>query len=164
MILSKIILFDTFHFGTELWQCQKNCEGWLVRVWDGMKWDGSHRFWTSSHQCPTRSHSTKMPHHSAKSDWEQVKGHGDIETAASKTHKLSSHFISRCFRSTLPVKKSSHKQVPSPSEKSFWKFNCFRQKYLKSLLLRHWYEIMALYYVKSILTEISASRQDTRVL
>ena len=28
----------------------------------------------------------------------------------------------------------------------------------------HWYEIMALYYVKSILTEISASRQDKRVL
>ena len=34
----------------------------------------------------------------------------------------------------------------------------------KSLLLGHWYEIMALYYVKSILTEISASRQDRRVL
>ena len=33
-----------------------------------------------------------------------------------------------------------------------------------SLLLRHWYEIIALYYVKSILTEISASRQDRRVL
>ena len=32
------------------------------------------------------------------------------------------------------------------------------------LLLRRWYEIMALYYVKSILTEISASRQDRRVL
>ena len=32
------------------------------------------------------------------------------------------------------------------------------------LLLGHWYEIMALYYVKSILTEISASRQDRRVL
>ena len=35
---------------------------------------------------------------------------------------------------------------------------------LISLLLGHWYEIMALYYVKSILTEISASRQDRRVL
>ena len=34
----------------------------------------------------------------------------------------------------------------------------------RPLLLRHWYEIMALYYVKSILTEISASRQDRRVL
>ena len=34
----------------------------------------------------------------------------------------------------------------------------------KALLLRHWYEIMALYYVKSVLTEISASRQDRRVL
>ena len=33
-----------------------------------------------------------------------------------------------------------------------------------SLLLRHWYEIMALYYVKSILTEISDSRQDRGVL
>ena len=33
-----------------------------------------------------------------------------------------------------------------------------------SLLLGHWYEIMALYYIKSILTEISASRQDRRVL
>ena len=32
------------------------------------------------------------------------------------------------------------------------------------LLLGHWYEIMALYFVKSILTEISASRQDRRVL
>ena len=41
------------------------------------------------------------------------------------------------------------------------------QQYLDvfmSLLLGHWYEIMALYYVKSILTEISASRQDRRVL
>ena len=27
-----------------------------------------------------------------------------------------------------------------------------------TLLLRHWYEIMELYYVKSVLTEISASR------
>ena len=35
---------------------------------------------------------------------------------------------------------------------------------LSTLLLGHWYEIMALYYVKSILTEISASRQDRRVL
>ena len=33
-----------------------------------------------------------------------------------------------------------------------------------ALLLGHWYEIMALYYVKSILTEISASRRDRRVL
>ena len=33
-----------------------------------------------------------------------------------------------------------------------------------ALLLMRWYEIMALYYVKSILTEISASRQDERVL
>ena len=37
-------------------------------------------------------------------------------------------------------------------------------KYYLTLLLRHWYEIMALYYVKSIWTEISASRQDRRVL
>ena len=35
---------------------------------------------------------------------------------------------------------------------------------VETLLLGHWYEIMALYYVKSILTEISASRQDRRVL
>ena len=33
-----------------------------------------------------------------------------------------------------------------------------------TLLLRHWYEIMALYYVKLVLTEISALRQDRRVL
>ena len=33
-----------------------------------------------------------------------------------------------------------------------------------TLLSRHWYEIMTLYYVKSVLTEISASRQDKRVL
>ena len=32
------------------------------------------------------------------------------------------------------------------------------------LLLGHWYEIMTLYYVKSILREISAYRQDRRVL
>ena len=37
-------------------------------------------------------------------------------------------------------------------------------KILLPLLLGHWYEIMALYYVKLILTEISASRQDRRVL
>ena len=37
-------------------------------------------------------------------------------------------------------------------------------QHLPALLLGHWYEIMALYYVKSILTEISASRQDRRVL
>ena len=36
--------------------------------------------------------------------------------------------------------------------------------YDNPLLLGHWYEIMALYYVKPILTEISASRQDSRVL
>ena len=35
---------------------------------------------------------------------------------------------------------------------------------LFTLLLWHWYEIMALYYVKSILTEISASIQDRRIL
>ena len=36
----------------------------------------------------------------------------------------------------------------------------------EALLLGHWYEIMALYYVKSILTEISAYkyRQNRRVL
>ena len=34
----------------------------------------------------------------------------------------------------------------------------------EALLLGHWYEIMAHYYVKSILTEISASKQDRRVL
>ena len=34
----------------------------------------------------------------------------------------------------------------------------------RALLLRRWYEIMAFYYVKSMLTEISASRQDRRVL
>ena len=33
-----------------------------------------------------------------------------------------------------------------------------------ALLLRHWCEIMALHYVKSNLTEISASWQDRRVL
>ena len=40
---------------------------------------------------------------------------------------------------------------------------CFA-KDSRTLLLRHWYEIMTLYYVKSILTEISASRQDRRVM
>ena len=52
---------------------------------------------------------------------------------------------------------------------SFTKYSIFSQKkhyFLSyvSLLLRHWYEIMALYYVKSVSTEISASRQDRRVL
>ena len=42
------------------------------------------------------------------------------------------------------------------------KFSDFKD--LAALLLGHWYEIMALYYVKSFLTEISASRQDRRVL
>ena len=37
-------------------------------------------------------------------------------------------------------------------------------RHVVTLLLGHWYEIMALYYVKSILTEISASRKDRRVL
>ena len=41
---------------------------------------------------------------------------------------------------------------------------CTDARYYLALLLRHWYEIMALYYVKSVLTEISASRQDRRVL
>ena len=36
--------------------------------------------------------------------------------------------------------------------------------FIVALLLGHWYEIMSLYYVKSILTEISASREDKRVL
>ena len=40
---------------------------------------------------------------------------------------------------------------------------CFA-KDSRTLLLRHWYEIMTLYYVKSVLTEISDSRQDRRVL
>ena len=40
----------------------------------------------------------------------------------------------------------------------------FKHGLFVTLLLGHWYEIMALYYVKSILTEISASRQDRRVL
>ena len=39
-----------------------------------------------------------------------------------------------------------------------------KMQHLIALLLGHWYVIMALYYVKSILTEISASRQERRVL
>ena len=31
----------------------------------------------------------------------------------------------------------------------------------RTLLLRHWYEIIALYYIKSILTEFSAPRQGS---
>ena len=45
-----------------------NYEEWLVGVWDGMRWDGSHQFQcklNSSHQNPTNysiwSYSTKMP-------------------------------------------------------------------------------------------------------
>ena len=34
----------------------------------------------------------------------------------------------------------------------------------EALLLRDWYEIIALYDIKSILTDFSASRQDKRVL
>ena len=45
-----------------------------------------------------------------------------------------------------------------------WKLKATPEGVDVSLLLGHWYEIMALYYVKSILTEISASRQDRRVL
>ena len=47
-----------------------------------------------------------------------------------------------------------------PSSISFW---IVLADYMP-LLLGHWYEIMTLYYVKSILTDISASRQDRRVL
>ena len=47
---------------------------------------------------------------------------------------------------------------------NIWYHSCCALWRLSPLLLRHWYEIMALYYVKSILTEISASRQDRRVL
>ena len=43
-------------------------------------------------------------------------------------------------------------------------FERLNAAHFRALLLGHWYEIMALYYVKSILTEISASRQDRRVL
>ena len=58
-------------------------------------------------------------------------------------------------------------------ERTHTKTNFFCKSFLETwlndattfaLLLGHWYEIMALYYVKSILTEISASRQDRRVL
>ena len=42
--------------------------------------------------------------------------------------------------------------------------NDYDRGFLIALLLKHWYEMMALYYVKSVLTEISASRQDRRVL
>ena len=48
--------------------------------------------------------------------------------------------------------------------KSFDIEKCISRGVDSSLLLRHWYEIMALYYVKLILTEISALRQDRRVL
>ena len=34
----------------------------------------------------------------------------------------------------------------------------------QTLLLRRWYEIIALYYIKSILTDFSASGQDKMVL
>ena len=42
--------------------------------------------------------------------------------------------------------------------------NLAHQRGYNTLLLGHWYEIMAFFYVKSILTEISASREDKRVL
>ena len=48
--------------GGGLGRSQRNCEGWLVGVWEGLKWDWSHWFWTLSHQYPTRSHSRKMPY------------------------------------------------------------------------------------------------------
>ena len=34
---------------------------WLVRDWEGLKYDRSRRFRSLSHQYPTKSHSTKMP-------------------------------------------------------------------------------------------------------
>ena len=56
-------------------------------------------------------------------------------------------------KETTKMKKGDHIQ------------ECFEtRKMYQSLLLRRWYEIMALYDVKSILTEISASRQDRMVL
>ena len=59
-----------------------------------------------------------------------------------------------------------HFSLQDCSRGDCWLLILLRQqgKTARPLLLRHWYEIMALYYVKSILTEISASRQDRRVL
>ena len=51
-----------------------------------------------------------------------------------------------------------------PSIFFLWYILNLSLKICGTLLLGHWYEIMALYYVKSNLTEISASRQDRRVL
>ena len=93
------------------------------------------------------------------------------------------HFIKKC-KSSSTDKKSSERCVfiffsteanictrhwtagrtfPEILPASFW---TGRHNFLTPLplLLRHWYETMAFYYVKSILTEISASRQDRRVL
>ena len=39
-------------------------------------------------------------------------------------------------------------------------FERLNAAHFRALLLGHWYEIMALYYVKSILTKILASRQE----
>ena len=65
----------------------------------------------------------------------------------------------RSLSLSLDVNKELHKFTITgflESQKNYTK--------MSALLLGHWYEIMALYYVKSFLTEISASRQDRRVL
>ena len=58
----------TFVFGTENEIGPKNCEGWMVGVWDGNCWDRSQHIWGlewSSQQNPNRSNigrcSTKLP-------------------------------------------------------------------------------------------------------
>ena len=62
------MILTNFFFETEVLSWHLNYEVWLVGVWDGMGWDGSHRFQcklNSSHQNPTNyniwSYSTKMP-------------------------------------------------------------------------------------------------------
>ena len=43
----SLFIFYNFMFGTEKVICQKNSEGWLVGVWEGLSLDRSKLFWVS---------------------------------------------------------------------------------------------------------------------
>ena len=61
-----------FHSGTEGLICQKNCEGWMVGVWEGLNlgsipnffsmfWDTSQNNWCPSQTYPKRRCNTILP-------------------------------------------------------------------------------------------------------
>ena len=81
-----------------------------------------------------------------------------------KHHLTYLFFLAGMTGSKVSYTCTTHTQLHELCVRPTSAINDFFSTVQLSLLLGHWYEIMALYYVKSILTEISASRQDRRVL